>query len=259
MNKASFTTTNDQIIQYLFEHRETFQNQSLSEIVKSSFFSQSSFSRFFQSNHVKSFQEYKVIFSKYEGEFSQFFSGFIRSFKKDSEEKIISDVIAENIENVEAVGQIPKEQLDAVLQIIHKYNRIIFMGSDFSMAALTVFQHILMYEGKNCYLLSNFEGQETFSSRLQKDDLVIVVSIKQRWYSDESIGDTIPNLLNSEAYKMLWTLEDNHKDKEKFDYVFQFGKHINGFGYTQLTTLSPVLTNLYCKKYLQKKTGTPLR
>jgi len=252
LNQAKMDSTNDEIAQYLYEHPEMVRNASLREMSEKSYFSQSGFSRFLKQNGAASFQEFRNMYMEFEGYFPQLMSGISKKYSDMTPPELISATIREQMENVEAVSQLPPELFTEVLSIIHKYRRIIFVGSDFSMAIMAAFEQALMLDNKFCYCLTHPIGQTNMTAHLKETDLVVVISIKQRWYSWKSSEETVHNILTSKSYKMLWTPESRHKDEEKFDYVFRFGHHINGLSYTQLSVLSSILAPLYINQYCSK-------
>ncbi len=249
LNQAKMDSTNDEIAQYLYEHPEMIRNASLREMSEKSYFSQSGFSRFLKQNGAESYQQFRNMYMEFEGYFPHALSSMGKRFEGMDTPQLISATIREQMENVDAVSKLPPEVIEEVLSIIHKYKRIIFVGSDFSMAIMAAFEQAIMMDHKLCYCLTNPIGQTNMTARLKEEDLVIVISIKQRWYSWKSSEETIHNILSSKAYKMLWTPENTHKDEDRFDYVFRFGHHINDLSYTQLSVLSSILTPLYINRY----------
>lgn len=142
---------------------------------------------------------------------------------------------------------IPIEDIVDLAKKMSTYKRIVFLGFTFSMGILISLQGAFKENGIHVYTLCDSMGQENMLSRVKQDDLVIVVSIKERWFSSIESQSTIHKFKQVKCHKMLWTLVNNHLDKDIFDDVFVFGRNVNRFGYTQLMTFVPILTNYYMK------------
>lgn len=244
LNKAEYNTTNDAVAMYLFENRARLKTKSLKAFAQDSYCSQASFTRFFQHFGLTGYSHFRDLMLEEKGILYNLTSRRITASSDPS--AIMDDLIARQHACIDLLKEIPPERLVSVTRVLKEHQRIIFAGSNFSMAILDVLQSMLCnYADKNVYCPTSPIGQANLMKTLGKDDLVIFVSIKQRWYTSLHSKDTVSYMHASQARKMLWTCEPDHIDQELFDDVFIFGRNINQFSYTELMNLVPVLVNLY--------------
>lgn len=215
------------------------------EIADLGYFSQSSLTRFLKKNGATSFQDFKI------GCVSDtlWYDNYLKTLKKNGSNKSLGE-IKENIasqmhDSINEVKNIPAEDIVATIELLAKYQRIIFIGSEFATGLMYGLQALLVAKGKDCYSISDAIGQEAMVKTTDENDLIICISIEQRWYRAAHSEGTIEALHESKAHKTLWTIEKNHKDQERFDDIFYFGKQINDYGYNQLICLIPILMQYY--------------
>lgn len=73
----------------------------------------------------------------------------------------------------------------------------------------------------NVYTLYKLDYQLEILKSIRQDDLIIVLSMGQRWYkifAQESLGES------RKPVKMLWTANPDHEDRQLFNVVADIGK-----------------------------------
>ncbi len=249
LNKSRFTTLDDEISMFLFENRYNIKQLNLTDLANKGYFSQASFSRFFKKYGVKNYSSFKISMAESILAFDYDTKAKVTPLENKNITDIKDDVINKMEECLQVIKDISMDRIMQVVQDLATHKRIVFMGSDFSMAAICVLQVALISHGVHCYALYDPTGQENFINYLDEDDLVICISIKQRWYSADYSTSTIKKLHQSKCRKMLWTLDHNHQDQDKFDDVFFFGVNINEYGYEQLMIIVPIILHIFLKLY----------
>ena len=245
LNKSRFDQLDDEIAKFFFEHRDQISSHSMREMADMGYFSQSSLTRFFKKNGAATYQDFKIgcVFD------TVWYDNYLATTKKNGVNKSLSqikeDIASQMHDSINEVAEIPVDQIVANIELFAKYRRIIFIGSEFSVGLVYGLQGLLVAKGKNCYAISDVIGQEAFIKTTNENDLIICISIEQRWYRADHSTGVISALHESKAHKVLWTIAKNHKDHNKFDGIFHFGNHINDYGYNQLVCLIPVLIQYY--------------
>lgn len=242
-NKATLTTTDDEIILYLLEHREEIPQKSLRSLMKDSCIPQSTVSKFLRKIGI-SYHELQVNMG-----YCLFRENAIPSLfsNHESNEEIVNKICDWQMENINQLRNIDFKHLEKVAKDLLDHQKIVFIGSDFSMSIINSVQAVLIETGKDCYTMQDSVGQMNILETLKNDDLIIYVSIKGRWVKHYPKLKTA--IFNSKAKKELWTIKKDHEDMDKFDDVFFFGKEVNPFGYTQLTTFTILIAQTYIQLY----------
>ena len=245
LNKSQFTTTDDEIAMYLFEHRDEIKEKTLKEFVVNSYISQPSFTRFFKKNGVEKYQDFRYGMIEYNVKLDQHIK-YLRSLDYGSNlDEMKQIIIDKQIQTLEMLKKLDNSRLEGLVEEISNYRRVIFIGSELSMSLLRVIQRSMIYYGVNCYTLADPIGQEYMVENSNKDDLIICVSMKGRWFNHVDSESTIDKLFHSKCFKMLWTIDRHHQNKEKFNSVYYFGESMNEFDYTQLENFAFLFNQLY--------------
>lgn len=244
LNKSQFDTTNSEIAMYLFEHRDEIGDKSLKQLCAGSFISQPSFTRFFNKYGIEKYQDFRISYAIGDYGLKNVVDGYKKNNIEDIE-KLKEELIEKQIACINQLKNLDVNKLLEMINLLKEYHRVVFIGSDFSMAILRSLQSAMISKGVHAYTLFDPIGQENMIHKLDENDLVVAVSIKGRWYDNTYSKSTIESLHQSKCCKMLWMCEEHHKDEELFNYVYQFGSNINEFGYTQLMNFIPYLLTVY--------------
>ena len=237
LNKSKMKSSSDEITMYLYEHLEDVKTKSLRELSKDSFISQSSFSKYFK-QHNMTYHQFQISIA----ENSAIWKNFKPKDNSEQHDNVLNDTVSKMISNIEMLKKIDMDHVVKLSKKITEFHRVIFIGSDFSMAIVNIIQTVLYGRGIICYTMYDPQGQQFMCSKAYENDLIIFISIKQRWYQEHK--DVTNSLKQSKATKWLWTIEPNHIDKDIFDDVLLFGKNVNEFGYSQLMTFVPFFVDL---------------
>ena len=245
LNKAELNSLDDDIMMYLLENHKEIPFTSLRTFVKDCYFSQSAVSKFLSRNHL-TWHELQRMVALNEQKLSLYFENLRPTVKGPDAEQIAEEIIEKQKANIEMLKSIDFRHAGRMAEKLLKARRVFIMGSDFSMAIVNLLQGTLIQLGKVCYTLYDPVGQMNVSEKLKKDDLVICISIKQRWFDNNY--DAVQKIFASGCSTVLWTIKRDHKDTDRFNDVFFFGSPVNELGYTQLECFNIFMVHLLLEK-----------
>jgi DNA-binding MurR/RpiR family transcriptional regulator len=247
LNKAHMNSTNDQIALYLFEQRDKLDTYSLRQLSEKGYYSQSSLTRFLQNCGETNYQDFRNDIIRTTTSFKASFDDIYHSSKGMSIDAIKQDVIEKQKKNLEMLESLDNQLLFHITEELTRHERIYIIGSELSLCICNVLQNAINMNEQNRYCFLDYQGQDEAMKHLQPQDLVIVISIKERWYSAASAASTISLMKQSSCTKMLWTCMKHHMDEQAYNFVFHFGNNDNELGYDHLINLVPVLTRTYLR------------
>ncbi|MBR2811462.1 MAG: MurR/RpiR family transcriptional regulator [Solobacterium sp.] len=244
LNTCSYNTMDEDIARYLFENRDKLENRSMRDIAEGGYFSQATLSRFFKHNGI-TFEGFKYTLMLGTTFYDRHFAAIHAPHQNLSKEEILHSTTAEMKYAVEQIELLKMEDIMEVVQRLKKPKRILFLGSQLSANNIYGLQALLVHEGIHAYAPQSMEGQRNLLRVMENGDLIIVLSMKQRWFNAVFLTELLDDFMASKAEKELWTPVGSHIRQELFDHVFCFAEHPNDLVYTTLMTLVPVLVNLY--------------
>lgn len=157
INKAQMTSAVDEIAMFLFEHLNDVKYKSLRELSKDSYISQSSFSKYFKKQNL-TYRQFQVAIAEDSMEYSHFKPQAKLNYS--DAKNILDQTVQKMIKNVEMLINIDMEHVIFLADDIHRYHRVIFIGSDFSMAIVNILQTVLMSRSIICYTMYDPAGQQ---------------------------------------------------------------------------------------------------
>jgi DNA-binding MurR/RpiR family transcriptional regulator len=247
LNKSRLDGLNEEIALFFFEERKNLGKLSLQELSQKGYYSQASLSRFLKNCAKSNYQQFKLNMST-SLESSKAYCNSIHACSKDmSIAQIKDDLIHKQLDNLSLLKQLDEEEIFAAASELTKHKNVYFLGSELSLAMCASLQNALNTYDQNAYCFFDYHGQEEAMARVQKEDLVICISIKERWYSADFSADTLQKFKRSACTKILWTCMERHIEEEEFDSVFRFGSNINELGYNHLLNIIPILTRTYLR------------
>ena len=228
INKSNKESNDVMIANIFIQNRYKLDEMSLDDIARKYYISQASLSRFIKKMGYKNYNSFRndinlsCYYMKFKVPTESHFS------LQEIKEKVYQD-ISQVLENIHSLDTY---HVQRVLDLISNYQNIYFFGSELSMAIVYIIQLVLTSLKKNVYTIYDINYQREVQKKLNQDDLVICISIEGRWYETQRAESY---LFQTKAYKMLWTLDSNHVDKESFDNVYIFGKDVKyDLGYNEL-------------------------
>ncbi|MBR2809947.1 MAG: MurR/RpiR family transcriptional regulator [Solobacterium sp.] len=111
-------------------------------------------------------------------------------------------------------------RVEVMLDRFSDYGSIIFLGSQLAMSIIYLLQLRLTAMGKSAYAFSSHSMQKKMIGEAKEDDLVIFISLQERWYG--GLGEKRARACR--GHTVLWTVKDHHEDEEAFDDVIHIGQ-----------------------------------
>ncbi|MBP3871745.1 MAG: MurR/RpiR family transcriptional regulator [Faecalicoccus sp.] len=240
INNAPSQSSDTIIANALYTHREQLDELSLEALADKYFVSQASISRFIKKLGYKSYSSFRNDITRSMAEL-EYVHRPVKE-RKDPEQ-ICSQVTEQIINAVAKVKETDVNQMIHAVNLLHEYRNIYFFGSKLSVAIVTLLNHMLIAQGKNAYNILSGSYQNELLEKLTENDLLICISIEQRWYQTQM--DT-EKLKNCKAYKMLWTCDRLHRDVNIFDEAILFAKDVGSeIGYNSLMSFVMMIYRLY--------------
>ena len=245
LSKSTFDNSDDEIAKYLFEHRYELRNKTLKEIAKDSFYSQASFTRFFQKHGVDKFQDFKISLAEGELELKQYSHNVKRVHENHTLDEARDTIIEQLTRNLELFKQLDLNELTHTLQIMNQYKNVLLIGSEFNITNLISFQRLMVANGVNC--ISSYEpaGQKYLLEHATEDTCIIYINIGNFVYNDDEEAMIANNIKNAKGCKMLWLCNDHYKYTNIYDHIFRFGQSVGPFTPNQLAIFVPLLGYAY--------------
>lgn len=156
----------------------------------------------------------------------------------------------ENIlDNLKATyDSIAYDDLEKIVDKIHKANRICFCGNFFTQSVSMQLQIELLYLGKDCIGMYPVEQQIEIINQLKEGDLLILSSIAGGFIKDNP--DVMRLISRSSAYKIVITQVEEFPYVEQMDMLVRVGTdHHSLIGKFSITYIFEVLEALYHLKY----------
>lgn len=228
INKSRKETNDTLIAKTILENRYQLDSLSLEELSQKNYISQSSLSRFIQKMGYKNYNQFKnsMLLSMYSVEKEHHSNQHLQPI--DIQQSVYDEIS----EAIHCIYEIDMAHLMRVIETMKQYQHIVFMGSDLSMAITHILQMGLIAKGKNAYTIYDLHYQDEIIENVNEETLIICISLEERWFNRQENKE---KLLNSKAYKMLWTIDEYHKDKERFNDTYLFGKSVQkNLGYNEL-------------------------
>lgn len=228
VNKARKESNDTLIAKTIIENRYQLEELSLEELSQKSFISQASLSRFIQKMGYKNYNQFKqsMLLSMYNIDHEHYKQAHL------DPDAIKEGVYQDIYHALQCIHTMDMDHLVRIIDTMHLYKNIIFMGSDLSMAISHILQLGCIALGKNAYTIYDLNYQEDIMDTIDESSLVICISLEERWFQRQEHKE---KLLNSKAYKMLWTIDEYHIDKKRFNDIYLFGKPVEkNLGYNEL-------------------------
>ncbi len=203
---------------------------TLEQLSQKCYISQSALSRFIKKLGYKNYNEFKEALSVSMYSIKRDHEVLPKERHKNNEE-MVNDIYQETLRAIDNIYNIDIMHLQRVVNTLKQYQNIVFLGSELSMAITYLLQLALIYLGKNVYTIYEYTYQKEMLEKADKDTLVVFISLEERWFEHFARNINIC----SDAYKMLWTIEEQHTSQEIFEDVYVFGKPLEtNFGYSEL-------------------------
>lgn len=210
------TENSDTIIaKALFSIRDEIEDRSMDDIAAEFFVSQAGISRFIRKLGYKNFNDFKADLH------ASVFTMKERTPVIGKDYETAMDDLYEEMKHVaEGIKTLDRMDVLKTVERLKKYQNIYFIGSELSMNILRLLQLKLISQGKNVYTLYKESYQAETLNKLKDGDLLIAVSMGQRWYV--SIADEL-KAKKRHGKRILWTVSEDHQDIEQFDRVVMIG------------------------------------
>jgi len=213
---TSDSESNDTIIaKALLSLRNEIDQWTLEEIAKKYYVSQPSISRFIRKLGFDGFSAFKSALRN-----STYTVEYVNPVIQKEFKQATDDIYKDLHQIIEGIKLLKEEDVRDVIKIMMKHENIYFIGSELSMAIVRLLQVKLIALGKNVYTLYKNSYQSEIMKRTTEKDLVIVLSMGQRWYY--FLGKEHINKKHKEN-RMLWTVTDEHEDMDYFDEIVMIG------------------------------------
>lgn len=234
VNKASHETTDVLIAKIFLENRYNLNELSLDDLSNQYYISQASISRFIKKLGYKNYNTFKYDVASSNEKMESVHAIQDRDRINDAI-AIKEEVIYRINEAYQKMNYLNVNDVLHIVDLLNKYQNIIFFGSELSMAMCKILQLGLVTLGKNVYTIYDKNYQNEMINEMSENDLLICISIEDRWFH---LQESINNLKESTSYKMMWTLNSSKDYLEGFDDIFVFGKQIfDNYGYHELMVL----------------------
>ncbi len=240
INNAPSQSSDTIIANALYTNRDQLDELSLEALADRYFVSQASISRFIKKLGYKSYSSFRNDITRSITEL-EYVHHPVKE-RKDPEQ-ICTQVTDQIINAVAKVKETDVNQMIHAVSLLQEYKNIYFFGSELSVAIVTLLNHMLIARGKNAYNILSGSYQNELLDKLTEKDLLICISIEQRWYQMQI--DT-KKLEKCKAYKMLWTCDRLHRDVNIFDEAILFAKDVGSeIGYNSLMSFVMMIYRLY--------------
>jgi DNA-binding MurR/RpiR family transcriptional regulator len=216
VNTSDDMTNDVMVARALIELRDDIEDWSQDDIAEAYFISQASISRFIKKLGFKNFNEVRTALKK-----SQMLASMQEPAREPDYETAVHGIHDDLIRITDSLLEVKREDIETVLSEIRNHRNIWFLGSELSMSITRLMQLKLTGQGKNVYTLYNGDMQTKALETAGRDDLVIVISFGQRWFTVTDIR----NRLRDDSYtSMLWTTAKDHQEENRFDRVIRIGR-----------------------------------
>ena len=209
--------TNDVIIAKAFlELRDEIDNWTQEQIARKYFVSQAGISRFIGKLGFSSFGQLKNSIRMSQMVIAKMNPAIQRDFQTAS-----TEIRSQLMEVADSIVSLDQREIAETIRLIKEHDTIYFIGSELSMAICRLLQVKLIGNGKNVYTIYNQNYQNEILRFIRPSDLIVVLSMGQRWYKIYA-RDSLEK--NRDPLKMLWTVKPDHEDRQLFRYVVDIGK-----------------------------------
>ena len=203
------------IAKALLSIRDEIEGRSMDDIAAEFFVSQAGISRFIRKLGYKNFNEFKSDLQ------ASAFNMKTRTPVIGKDYESASEDLYEEMKRVaEGIRTLNRKDVLKTVEGLKKYKNIYFIGSELSMNILRLLQLKLISQGKNVYTVYKERYQTETLNKLTDDDLLIAVSMGQRWYI--SIADEL-KAKKRHGRRILWTVCEDHQDRDQFDRIVMIG------------------------------------
>ena len=169
------------------------------------------------------------------------------------ESKTMKELFEDRFENIIAnlratYQQVSFEQLEEIVDRMHKANEICFAGNFFTQSVAMQLEIELTYSGKRCTGMYPLASQIEIAKRLTENDVIIVSSIAGGFMVDHP--DVMREIAKSKAYKICITQLEDFIYRDYVDMLVKVGTdHYSLIGKFSITYIFEVLEAMYHLKY----------
>lgn len=216
INAADEENSNTIIAKAFLELRNEINDWTLDRLAAEYYVSQAGISRFIKSLGYKNYNDFRSSLQE-----SQYVVERI-NYADPQPFDAASAKIYEDLHKVtEDFRDLDRRSIDNAVQQLRNHDTIWFIGSELSMGIIRLLQMKLIAMGKTAYTLYSIHYQKEILRKAGKDDLVVTVSLGQRWFSIFE-KDFIES--KHAGKRMLWTVVENHSCTDRFDSIVMMGK-----------------------------------
>lgn len=226
INKSRSESNDVMIAKKILENRYDLNKYSLDKLSEKTYFSQASLSRFIKKMGYKNYSDFKnsIMLSNYMIEKNNEIQNNLKY------EDVLMNVTNSIHQCLSYIDDLDQRHIERLIEKLKTSQTIIFMGSELSMAITHLLQMALISLGKEAYVIFDYHFQNELLQKIDDDSLIIIISLEQRAYKQIK-----NNLFQNTCYKMLWTIDADHEDIERFDDNIVFGGFVEkNMGYWQL-------------------------
>lgn len=197
INSEPNDTVNYNIAYYLLNHMDRMDAMNIGDLAKQCNVSKATVSRFCRELGFESFYEMRADFAEAMEE------GAIPRIREMTDAGFVADVKAYADQMLQ---QVPEEKLDRLADLINAYKNVVIMGHIQSGNAALMLQHDLMnLTGRITQVLNRPSEQLSFFEDVEKPTLVILFSIRGKFFYDLYGRNQVPRLPAGSAVCMMTT------------------------------------------------------
>lgn len=216
VNVGETENSDTMIAKALMSIRHEIGSWSMDRIAQEFYVSQAGISRFIRKAGYRNFSEFKSALQE---------SVYIVEKSNPAIGKNYTDALDSVYTRLkpvpEGLKELDRDDVENTLGLFEKYENIYFFGSELSMSIIRLLQVKLVSQGKNVYAIHNMDYQAEIIGKLTENDLAISISMGGRWF--ELIKTKLKKDYVKAGSLILWTVSDDHSDRDVFDRVLMMG------------------------------------
>jgi len=241
VDNAEKDSVDVQIAEALLKERRNLDSLSLDKLAERYYISQASFSRFMKRMGFSNYSDFKSALVESQAYMDQLYTDTAR--KKITVTEVKDEVYDNILSALHVVHEKSSEDLLKVIHTLDVSHTVIFAGSSLSMSILRILELALSADDKVVEMIHLIPRQVEKLKTLKEDDIFIAVSLEGRWYS--SLKERL-DVSELKCRKMLWTIDPDHEDQEKFDDTVIFGETAEmDYGYNEYMYFVMLIYQLY--------------